>query len=135
MNRIFTAIFIVLFSSSVFGEDTGNNDVNRPLPICGTITDFGAYKLTAEIINTCNAIGISMNFKNVQSGFKNLIESNNSLSTLDCSAKCLVLDAVNNTDMSACVENSLVNPFVEGFMESANLDESRCNKVKTEFGG
>lgn len=124
MKKILILILISL-SFSVNAEEL----FKKPVATCGNIKSFGSYKLASELISKCKKYGVEIGFKKAKNKFESMLTKDD-LSSSECRSNCLVLKTFSQTEMNSCVENDLVNPFVEGFMSSLAFNKANCNNMK-----
>ena len=125
-------IITILVSLSVSVNAEGIFD--KPFATCSSIKSLGAYKTASAVVNRCEKYGVHINLKKAKSGFDGML-TEEEFSPSECRANCMVLSALNNTEMSSCVEKTHVDPFVGGFMGSLTFNKDNCQVMKTKLGG
>ena len=115
-------VLALIISTNLFAQ------MSKPIPICSNVYKLTAYKITKNLTNKCNAVGIKVNFNNVYNQMKRDVTEQNAFS---CNTSCLLMSG--STDMATCVENKLVDPFVSDFMNNTNGRDPKfvCNIVKS----
>jgi hypothetical protein len=127
--KIITTTFLLLITINANSAGL----FEKPLAICTSIQSLGAYKLTSSVVNKCEKHGVSINFKKANKSFGAMI-TEEQFSTSECNTKCALLNALDNTEMSSCVEKNFVDSFVNGFMGRLTFNSSSCKNIKTKLG-
>jgi len=109
MRKIIRLTFFILIGTANVSLAGGIFD--KPFSICSSIQNLGAYKLTKAVVSKCENYGVHIDFKKAKNSF-DLMVTEEQLSVSECNIKCSVLNALDNTAMSSCVEKSFVDSFV-----------------------
>lgn len=106
----------------------------KPFATCSSIKSLGAYKTALAVVNTCKKYGVEIDLKKAKKSFDGML-TEDEFSPSECRANCLVLKTFNQTEMSSCVEDTHVDPFVKGFMGSLTFNKNNCHQMKAKLGG
>jgi len=107
---------------------TANAGQNRPIPICVNIDKLAAYEVTTALVKMCRDVQVKLDFNTVYNYMFSSIKSENTFSS--CNSTCWLMSGTN--DMKSCIDNHMVSPYVDSFMENSRSygENNVCGKIK-----
>lgn len=95
------------------------------IAICANIKNYMAQESAKSISAACSGVGVQLSQSAVEKWFRGALTSEQA-SPGECLATCATLKALKNTEMDACIHDTLTMPFIKGMLEAGVFNENGC---------